>query len=52
MTKIRMNPIAELDGDEMTRVIWKMIFIVLWERMAVVCMVRTVLMNRLRSRIS
>ncbi len=25
MEKIRMNPIAELDGDEMTRVLWAMI---------------------------
>ncbi|HXK77379.1 MAG TPA: NADP-dependent isocitrate dehydrogenase [Oscillospiraceae bacterium] len=25
MDKIRMNPIVEIDGDEMTRVIWKMI---------------------------
>ncbi|MBR3928692.1 MAG: NADP-dependent isocitrate dehydrogenase [Clostridia bacterium] len=23
MTKIRMNPIAELDGDEMTRILWR-----------------------------
>ncbi len=25
MTKIRMNPIAELDGDEMTRILWRQI---------------------------
>ena len=25
MDKIRMNPIAELDGDEMTRILWKQI---------------------------
>jgi len=25
MEKLRMNPIAEMDGDEMTRVIWKLI---------------------------
>jgi isocitrate dehydrogenase len=25
MARIKMNPIAEMDGDEMTRVLWRMI---------------------------
>ena len=25
MERIQMNPIVEMDGDEMTRILWKMV---------------------------